>query len=164
MKVIRKNTNLLVIEQRPPQVTILICKFVAPIAIIFFGGMTFTGIPWFACLVSMACVFFAIYLPLRMTTVVTCIIDRTLNTLTLKRINLVGQKVISHYLNEVQDIQIKIIKDSRADSYEIRAMLTTGGYLALNENMNSQDQINATEIVVLLKSFLNLHDRLSPRF
>ena len=159
MKVIRQTSNLLIIEQKPPQITILICGIVSPISVIFFGSMIFTGIPWFASVISLVCVIFAIYLPLRMTTVVTCKIDKTLNSLTLKRKSSIGEKIIRHDLNEIQDIQLKVLKDSDADSYEIRAMLTNGSYLPLNENMNSQDDKNATKIVLLLKSFLDLQDR-----
>ena len=90
---------------------------------------------------------------LLMTPVVTCIFDKTLNTLTIKRQGLLGTKVIEHRLNEIKDV---LIED---DDGTYRVTIVLVGELSLPlTSYYSSGRKSKQETVSCIKSFLTLNN------
>jgi len=90
---------------------------------------------------------------LLMTPVVTCIFDKTLNTLTIKRQGLLGTKVIEHRLDEIKDV---LIED---DDGTYRVTIVLVGELSLPlTSYYSSGRKSKQETVSCIKSFLTLNN------
>lgn len=90
---------------------------------------------------------------LLMTPVVTCIFDKTLNTLTIKRQGLLGTKVIEHRLNEIKDV---LIEDDDG-TYRVTIVLVGELSLPLTSYYSSGSK-SKQETVSCIKSFLTLNN------
>ena len=90
---------------------------------------------------------------LLMTPVVTCIFDKTLNTLTIKRQGLLGTKVIEHRLDEIKDVLIE------EDDGTYRVTIVLVGELSLPlTSYYSSGRKSKQETVSCIKSFLTLNN------
>jgi hypothetical protein len=161
VKIIRKTSTLLMIEQRPTiqtkQIEVVTCVIMIGF---FIWVLTLAhGLPWYATAIGLAIPTFSFYQTVRSITLIICAFDKKLNLLTVKRKNWFGEKVIQHYLNEIQSVRFKAFenKQDEADTFEIGIMLVSGSYVRLNEPSTSFDRINTEAIVSSIESFLNLH-------
>jgi hypothetical protein len=164
MKVIRQTPNLLVIEQKPTQSTIAVLGITSACIPLFFIWYSISHqgeTHWFVATFCIALSMCPAIGTIRQLTVSTCKIDKNLQTLTLKRKNLLGEKLFKHSFNDIKDVRLKVIGAENGDRYEIRIELVKGSYLALNEWMAADDKCSAEEITSLLQSFLNGRQRSS---
>ena len=94
---------------------------------------------------------------LLMIPVVTCIFDKTLNTLTIKRQGLLGTKVIEHRLDEIKDVLVEhnVIEDS--EGYRVTIVLVGELSLPLTSYYSSGRK-SKQETVSCIKSFLTLNN------
>ena len=83
----------------------------------------------------------------------TCIFDKTLNTLTIKRQGLLGTKVIEHRLDEIKDV---LIEDGDG-TYRVTIVLVGELSLPLTSYYSSGMEIKQ-ETVSCIKSFLTLNN------
>jgi hypothetical protein len=90
---------------------------------------------------------------LLMIPVVTCIFDKTLNTLTIKRQGLLGTKVIEHRLDEIKDVLI----EEGDGTYRVTIVLVGELSLPLTEYYSSGTK-SKQETVLCIKSFLTLNN------
>ncbi len=151
------------IEQRPTiqtkQIEVVTCVIMIGF---FIWVLTLAhGLPWYATAIGLAIPTFSFYQTVRSITLIICAFDKKLNLLTVKRKNWFGEKVIQHYLNEIQTVRIKVVQvvndNEPSDTFEIGIVLASGFYVRLNEASTSFDRINTEAIVSSIESFLNLH-------
>ena len=157
LKIIRQTSDILVIEQKPTQLTAWVLGIAATSVPIFFTwyfishqGETHWLVASFCIAMSMA----PTAQTIRQLRVSNCKIDKNRQTMTLKRKNLFGEKVFKHSLNEIKDVRLAVIAQENGNRYEIRIELVKGSYLALNEWMAADDKSNSAEITSILQSFL----------
>jgi hypothetical protein len=99
------------------------------------------------------CIILAVGCMLLMTLDVTCIFDKTLNTLTIKRQGLLGTKVIEHRLDEIKDVLI----EEDDGTYRVTIVLVGELSLPLTSYYSSGSK-SKQETVSCIKSFLTLNN------
>ena len=86
--------------------------------------------------------------------VVTCVFDKTLDTLTVKRQGLLGTEFIEHRLREIKDVLVEESTDSDGSTYRVTILLVSGS-LPLTYYYSSC-KARELETASYIRSFLNL--------
>lgn len=90
--------------------------------------------------------------------VVTCVFDKTLDTLTLTRLGLLGKRVFEHRLHEIKDVLVEESTDSDSGStYRVSIVLMSGDRQPLTSYFTSGRK-SMQETASHIKSFLNLNN------
>ncbi|MEH2397304.1 hypothetical protein [Nostoc sp.] len=88
--------------------------------------------------------------------VVTCVFDKTLDTLTVKQQGLLGTKFIEHRLSEIEDVLVEKSTTNHSSNYRITIALVSGDRLPLTSYYSS-GRTSKQETASCIKSFLNLN-------
>jgi len=91
-----------------------------------------------------------------MARLVTCVFDKTLNTLIVKRQGFLGTEIIEYRLSEIKDVLVEET-DSEGRTYRISIMLVSGDRLPLTSYYSSGKE-NKQKIASCIKSFLNINN------
>jgi hypothetical protein len=141
VKIIRKTSTFLAIEQRPTTSTKVSYTVICAVGIGFLIWVLILahGLPWYTMAIGLIGSIWLFYLALRATNSIICTFDKKLNLLILKQKNWFGEKVHRHHLNEIQSVRFKAFKNKQdeADTFEIGIMLVSGSYVRLNEPSTS---------------------------
>ncbi len=86
--------------------------------------------------------------------VVTCVFDKTLDTLTVKRQGLLGTEFIEHRLSEIKDVRVEESTNSDGSTSRVNIVLVSGS-LPLTYNYSS-GKTREQETASYIRSFLNL--------
>ena len=157
MKIIQQTADVLVLEQRPKLVTVVVL-YAAAAAVPVFVGWQIAAVwaekPWFLKLFVLAMSMAPLLLIIRQLTVNTCTVNAKQRTLTLKRKNLLKLQILRHTFREIQDVRLETLGEND-DRFEIRVQLHHGSYLALNEWLAADNQRSAEEATSRINLFLN---------
>jgi hypothetical protein len=164
VKIIRQNSNLLIIEQKPTESA----KLGNIIAAVALGGCLIAALilaimarqPLYFILVALVC---PLLIPeiLNETATSLCTFDKNANRLTVKQQSWLGKKLATFPLNTVRSVQLKSSvttagEHERVEVYEIELLLESGSCLGLNRPTMFCDRALIEPIFSSLKDFLNL--------
>lgn len=101
--------------------------------------------------------FFIVSLVILTVPFVTCVFDKSLNTLIIKRRDILGTKVIEHGFREIKDVLVEESTDSEGSTYRVIIVLVSGDRLPLTSHYSSGGE-SKQETVSCIKSFLNIEN------
>jgi hypothetical protein len=89
--------------------------------------------------------------------IVTCVFNKTLNTLTVKRQGFLGTEVIEHGLREIKNVLVEELTDSEGSNYRVSIVLVSGDRLPLTSYYSSGRK-SQQRTVSCIKNFLNIEN------